>query len=255
MSNSNKARELVEAFSTGSSKVLDYVSDKEYIQHNLSFPDGKSAIHGFFADKPTGIDIAVHRVFEDGGLVVVHSTYGGVWNDNQPQIVFDVFRFEDGLTVEHWDNLENEAPPNLSGHTEVDGPTQPSDHAKTDENKAIARKFVDTVLLQEDYSGLDQFFHGNDYINHNPGAADGVTGLNDALAAMTRAGLTMKYDSIHQIIGEGDLVLSLCEGSLGGAHKSFYDLWRIEGGKVAEHWDVVADIPEKSEWNNENGKF
>ncbi len=255
MSNLSKARALVEAFSTGSSKVLDYVSNEKYIQHNLSFPDGKGAIVGFFADEPTGIDITVHRIFEEGDLVVVHSTYGGVWNDNRPQVVFDVFRFEDGLIVEHWDNLEDEAPPNPSGHTEVDGPTEPSDLDKTDENKATTRRFVDTVLVQEDYSGLDQFFDGNNYINHNPGAADGVDGLNDALAAMAKAGLTMKYDAIHKIIGKGDMVLAISEGSLGNKHKAFYDLFRIENGKVAEHWDVVADIPDESEWNNSNGKF
>lgn len=35
----------------------------------------------------------------------------------------------------------------------------------------------------------------------------------------------------------------------------FYDLFRLEKGKITEHWDVFADIPRKSEWNNENGKF
>jgi predicted SnoaL-like aldol condensation-catalyzing enzyme len=114
---------------------------------------------------------------------------------------------------------------------------------------------VNTVLVQEDYSGLDQFFHGNNYINHTPGAADGVTGLNDALAAMAEAGLTVKYDSIHQVRGEGDLMLAICEGSLGGQHKAFYDRFRVENGKIAEHWDVVADIPEPGDWNNQNGKF
>lgn len=255
MSNINKSREIVEAFSTGSSKVLDYISDDQYIQHNLSFPDGKSALVGFFGDEPTGIDVTIHRVLEDSDVVIVHSTYGGAWNDGQPQVVFDVFRFEDGLVVEHWDNLQDETPPNLSGHTETDGPTTPSALPKTEENKAFTRLFVETVLVREDYSGLDQFFDGNSYINHSPGAADGLTGLNDALAAMAEAGLTMEYDSIHQILGEGDLVLAMCEGSLGGQHKAFYDLFRVENGKIAEHWDVVADIPEPAEWNNQNGKF
>ncbi len=169
--------------------------------------------------------------------------------------MFDVFRFEDGLAVEHWDNLQDETPPNLSGHTETDGPTQPSDRTRTEENKAFTKGFVDTVLVQADYSGLDQFFNGNEYINHSPGVADGLTGLNDALEGMAKAGLTMKYDAIHKIIGEGDFVLAMCEGSLGGQHKAFYDMFRIENGKVAEHWDVVADIPEQPEWKNKNGKF
>lgn len=102
---------------------------------------------------------------------------------------------------------------------------------------------------------MDQFFDGDSYINHNPGASDGLTGLYAAVAAMAEAGLTMKYDTIHQIIGQGDLVLSMCEGSMGDQATSFYDLFRVENGRIAEHWDVVADIPEPADWNNPNGKF
>lgn len=97
MSNINKSREILEAFSTGSSKVLDYISDDQYIQHNLSFPDGKSALLGYFGDEATGIDITIHRVLNDNDVVVVHSTYGGVWNDGQPQVAIDVFRFQQRL--------------------------------------------------------------------------------------------------------------------------------------------------------------
>lgn len=178
MSNRTKAQQIVEAFSTGSSAVLDHISDSTYIQHNLAFPDGKSALVGFFADEPTGIDIEVHRVLEDGDFVVVHSTYGGAWNDGQPQVAFDVFRFDDGLVVEHWDNLQDETPPNLSGHTETDGPTQPTDLANTAANQATAERFVDVVLVNEDYSNLTGFFDGDTYINHSPGVADGLTGLS-----------------------------------------------------------------------------
>lgn len=36
---------------------------------------------------------------------------------------------------------------------------------------------------------------------------------------------------------------------------AYYDLWRVQDGKIAEHWDVMADIPPRSEWKNDNGKF
>lgn len=35
----------------------------------------------------------------------------------------------------------------------------------------------------------------------------------------------------------------------------YYDLWRIENGKIAEHWDVMETIADKSTWQNPNGKF
>jgi len=45
------------------------------------------------------------------------------------------------------------------------------------------------------------------------------------------------------------------EGSFGGEHTSFYDLFCVENGKIAEHWDVVETIPARGEWKNDNGKF
>jgi hypothetical protein len=44
-------------------------------------------------------------------------------------------------------------------------------------------------------------------------------------------------------------------GHLAGAHVAFYDLLRVHGAKIAEHWDVIEKIPPESEWKNRNGKF
>lgn len=40
-----------------------------------------------------------------------------------------------------------------------------------------------------------------------------------------------------------------------GTSAAVYDLFRVENGKVAEHWDVVQEVPAKTEWKNTNGKF
>src|SRR6266478_5614764 len=68
------------------------------------------------------------------------------------------------------------------------------------------------------------------------------------------AGL-LKFDKIHRVLGEGNFVLTVSEGQFAGKPTSFYDLWRVENGKIAEHWDTVEAIPEKAEWKNSNGKF
>ena len=54
----------------------------------------------------------------------------------------------------------------------------------------------------------------------------------------------MKYDQIHKVLGEGNLVLVVSEGSFAGAATSFYDLFRVENGKIAEHWDTIEAIPD-----------
>ena len=43
---------------------------------------------------------------------------------------------------------------------------------------------------------------------------------------------------------QGDMVLAVSEGSFGGVPTSYYDLWRVEDGKIAEHWDVMETIAE-----------
>jgi predicted SnoaL-like aldol condensation-catalyzing enzyme len=68
----------------------------------------------------------------------------------------------------------------------------------------------------------------------------------------------LKYDKIHKLLGEGNFVLAVSEGrygSSGGKHTCLYDLFRVEGGKIAEHWDTVDTIPEKENRKNNNGKF
>lgn len=89
----------------------------------------------------------------------------------------------------------------------------------------------------------------------NTAIADGVSGLNDALAALVEAGIEMIYDETHLILAQGNYVLAVSEGTYGGKPTSYYDLWRIENGKIAEHWDVMETIADETTWANENGKL
>ena len=76
-----------------------------------------------------------------------------------------------------------------------------------------------------------------------------------ALEELARAGIQMIYDKTHQVLAEGNFVLGVSEGTFGGKPTSYYDLWRVENGKIAEHWDVMETIADKSTWQNDNGKF
>ena len=61
------------------------------------------------------------------------------------------------------------------------------------------------------------------------------------------------YTKIHEVLGEGDFVLTVSEGEWNGKSQVFYDLFRIENNLAVEHWDVISPIP--SEMAHENGKF
>ena len=99
------------------------------------------------------------------------------------------------------------------------------------------------------------YFDGDTYIQHNTGIADGLSELGAALEALGKQGIQMIYTTVHQVLAHGNYVLAVSEGYFGGAPTSYYDLWRIENGKIAEHWDVMETIADKSTWQNPNGKF
>ena len=90
---------------------------------------------------------------------------------------------------------------------------------------------------------------------HNSNIADGVSGLTDALAALAQQNIQMIYTTTHQVLAEGNYVLAVSEGTYGGVPTAYYDLWRVENGKIAEHWDVMESIADPSTWANANGKF
>lgn len=244
---------LLKSIETGDAQPVSAIHPQKYIQHNLGAADGLQGFSALLQMLPKGAaKVQTVRVFQDGDYVFAHTDY----HFFGPKIGFDIFRFEEGRMVEHWDNLQS-APstPNPSGRTMLDGPVQVQDLGKTDANKALVRAFVDDVLVHGRMDRLGKYFDGDRYIQHNPQIADQLSGLGAALEAMRAQGIAMTYERIHRVLGEGNFVLVVSEGQLAQRPTAFYDLFRVEDGKIAEHWDTVETIPPRSEWKNDNGKF
>ena len=255
ISNKDKAVALLKAIETGDNAPIAYVNAENYKQHNLGVADG---LDGFgaalaqLANYPEKARVNTVRAFEDGDYVILQTEY----NFFGPKAGFDIFRFEDGLIVEHWDNLmPYNGEKNPSGRTPFDGTTEITDMSKTAENKALVENFVRDVLKGEHPENLPNYFDGNKYIQHNPAIADNLDGLGAALAAMAEQGIKMEYFTIHRIFGCGNFVLAVSEGAFAGKPTSYYDLFRVENGKIAEHWDVMETIAPESEWKHQNGKY
>ena len=126
---------------------------------------------------------------------------------------------------------------------------------KTEENRRLIKEFLVDVMQRKHPEKTPEYLDGDKYIQHNSTIADGLSGLGAAPEALGKQGITMVYDKTHQVLAQGNYVLAVSEGTFGGAHTSYYDLWRVENGKIAEHWDVMETIAEKSTWQNQNGKF
>ncbi len=252
-SNKKKVSELLDTFNTGDSAPIAYINAEHYVQHNLDVADGLAGFGEVMKNAPPqGFKAKVHRVFADGDYVVAHTEYDFFG----PKAGFDVFRFEDGLIVEHWDNLTEITPPNPSGRTQFDGATTVEDLDATDSNKAIVEAFVNDILMGANPDKITDYVSTETYLQHNSAVADGLDGLGAALKYFADNGLVMQYDTLHNVLGEGNFVLTMSEGKFGkGDHVAFYDLFRLDNGLIVEHWDVIQTIPNESDWKNQNGKF
>jgi predicted SnoaL-like aldol condensation-catalyzing enzyme len=105
------------------------------------------------------------RVFDDGEYVVAHSDYDFFG----PKVGFDIFRFQDGRIVEHWDNLQDKpSTPSPSGHTMLDGSATVADLEKTDENKRLVRGFFEEVMLTGKMDRLTTYFEGTATFSTRP---------------------------------------------------------------------------------------
>ena len=129
----------------------------------------------------------------------------------------------------------------------TDGATAISDWNKTEQNRAHARDFVETVLIGRSFEKFADYVHQS-LIQHAPDIADGVPALRAAMD-------TYRYERLHRVLAEGNFALCVCEGAKDGVHSGLYNLFRIEDGRIAENWTTVEAIPPRDQWKNNNGKF
>ena len=257
MTNIEKALALINTFATGDTEKAASLLAEGYIQHNLAYGTGRDAFVGsvaWLASAPVKTTVQNIRAFEDGDKVFLQTVYN--FAGAGEQVAFDIFRFDaDGKITEHWDNLAAKAEPNPSGHTQIDGCKELKDLDKTEANRDLVKNFLADVMQGQHPEKTPEYFDGDTYIQHNTGIADGLSGLGAALAALAEQGIQMIYTTVHQVLAQGNYVLAVSEGTFGGASTSYYDLWRVENGKIAEHWDVMETIAAKETWQNQNGKF
>jgi len=223
-----------------------------YIQHSTLAADGIDGLKTLVANLPDGFRYDGARIIADDQFVVLHGTYHGF--GDTPLVAFDIFRVADGKIVEHWDALTPEVAETASGRSQVDGTATTDTTADTDANRQLIADFVDQVLIGGDYLQLTRFISTDSYAQHNPEAADGLSGFGAAAEAWAAAGKNLVYKKLHQIIAQDDFVFTRSEGTF-GEPVVYNDLWRIADGKIVEHWDVITPIPADDAMPHTNGVF
>jgi len=243
---------LLKGIETGDPAAVAVINPGKYIQHNPQTHEGSEGLAVLFKRlSKTSPRVNIVRAFADGDYVFAHTEYDFA----SRKIGFEVFRYENDLVVEHWDNIQPRQGPNPSGHGMVDGPTAATDLDRTERNRDLVRSFVEDVLIPGRLEKLEQFVDAAGFTQHNPQMADGLPALRAALEAAPGTNAVIRYDRLHRVLAEGSFVLAVSEGSAGGFHSALYDLYRLAAGKLVEHWDTIEAIPPRSAWKNDNGKF
>ncbi len=252
LSNKEKVVALLKSIETGATEPVAYINPEKYIQHNQGVADGLAGFGALLQQLPKGsAKVNTIRVFEDGDYVFAHTEYDFFG----PKIGIDVFRFENGLIVEHWDNLQETVTETASGRSMIDGPVTIVDRDKTEANRSLVQNMLKDIFLGESPDKITEYISTEQYDQHNPGVKDGLAGLGEALQTLAEAGTPMVFERVHKVLAEGNFVLSISEGLFMGEKVAFYDLFRIEDGKVVEHWDVIQQILPEDQAQNSNGKF
>jgi len=228
----------------------------DYIQHNPYTPTGLEPILGFLpALEAAGTTHQTHRLLQDGDFIIAHNSYDNAEAFGAKEMVaFDIYRIQDGKVAEHWDAITPKVTETASGRSQTDGPTELKDAELTEANKALIQSFIADVLMGAAPEKITDYINAEYYHQHNPNIKDGLDGLNQAIEYLLAEDNMFKYERVHRILGEGNFVLSQSEGTWNGGKKyAFYDLFRIEDGKIVEHWDVIQEVP--VEQAHSNGMF
>jgi len=132
-------------------------------------------------------------------------------------------------------------------------PARAADTAQEEANKKVVVDFYEKAINQKDFEAASKYF-GNRYVQHNPGAADGPEGLK-AFLGFLKEKFPQSRSEIKRVFADGDYVILHVHAvrEPGTRGSAIVDIFKLEGGKIVEHWDVVQPIPEKAA--NGNGMF
>lgn len=127
------------------------------------------------------------------------------------------------------------------------------DHQQLDDNKQIVAAFYSQVTNEKNFEEAAKYL-GSKYTQHNPSAADGAEGLKGYIQWL-RDQFPAAHSEIKKVFAEKDYVILHVHFVLepGTRGLAIVDIFKLDKGKIIEHWDVIQDIPEKSA--NPNGMF
>ena len=114
---------------------------------------------------------------------------------------------------------------------------------KEQSNKLLVMKAYQRTFGDLDATAVDEFFD-KDFVQHNPTIADGPEGVKALVQMLSSQGVTRQEIAFNHVLAEDDVVILHSRYEMAGAEWRFIDIYRVENGKLAEHWDAMMQMPE-----------
>jgi predicted SnoaL-like aldol condensation-catalyzing enzyme len=241
----------------GDPTCVDRYFKEPYFNHNMRAPNGLEVVRSM-AERGVGWrsqHAIIRRVLAEGDLVLLHSLYSDLMGIKSQRVALDLFLFNGGKIVEHWDALEYAAVPDSSGLSQIDGSVDIHDVGQEEANRATVLRFIDTVLIGGETSRVVEFIDTQAYVCHSMQRAPGLVREYGRFTGAVEAAQAV-YMAHHITLAEGNFVFVQGEGRIGDTQVlEVYDLFRLAHGKIVEHWDVLQALAPEAEWANPNGPF
>lgn len=249
----NVTRIYLEGIAGGNAReaVLKYTGHR-YTQHSTGVGDGAEGFLEFFepfvARNPKR-EIEIVRILEDGPWVVCNA-YQSLNDGAAEWVTMDLFFTDpDGLILEHWDTIAPYVADTKSGEDMIRGTTEIDLGADTEVSKNLVLEFTKQVLQERGFDKLEQFIT-DDIIQHAPAIRAGRAGM----ATWLNSDDAGTYEFLFQLMGQGDTVVTYGKRHVNGKDIAVFNVYRIAGGKIAEHWMNEEEISPRENWGN-TGKF
>ncbi len=211
---------------------------EDYIQHNPTVKQGRDGITEMInylktlPPPPAGAKSPIIRAIQEGDLVVTHLDVEFM---GKRMVVIDLFKLKDGMLAEHWDAIQALPDQTSMAITATNGSYEIDQNTSATKSKTIVDQFYQAVIQKTAVNDLVK----PDYVEHDPTVIHSGKGLGAYLTADGD-----RQIKIHRIIGEGDFVVVQSEFKRAGKAFVFYEIFRVEHSKIAEHWSVEQSIPD-----------
>lgn len=214
--------------------ALDKYVSAGLVQHMPGVRGGREGLadtYGTLVDRYEQRMVQPVRGFEDGSKIFLQTYASFGWRDVE-QVTFDIFDTDaDDHCAEQWGIVTPVCGRSRSGWSQIDGVAWVSDLERTRANKRLVEAYVTECLIGGDRRH-GRYVSTAGYAQHDPELCDGI----DAYLHYLDQPGSRRYTRLCQLAGSGNFVAVACESSNGNEDFATCDLYRVEDGRIVEHW-------------------